>query len=83
MSGIVITKRDVTENGKPFKKIRLGWKKNIKPENNKLVIMAKYDQLGSCLPNIKKSTGVTIFFWFLKPTYKQKNQKTVKKDINV
>ena len=23
-SGIVITKRDVTENGKPFKKIRLG-----------------------------------------------------------
>jgi hypothetical protein len=26
---------------------------------------------GSCLPYIKKSTGVVIFLWFLKAQYKQ------------
>ena len=26
---------------------------------------------GSCLPYIKKSTGVVILFWFLKAQYKQ------------
>ena len=80
---MLITKMDVTENGSPFKKIRLVWKKNIIPEKTTLVIIAKYAQLGSCLLKIKNSTGVIIFFWFLKPVYKQKNQNSVIKAINV
>ena len=45
------------------------------------VIIVINDQLGTCLPNMKKSTGVTIFLWFLNPIYKHKNQNKVKKDI--
>jgi hypothetical protein len=61
IKGIAIAARDVTANGRPLIKIKLGCKKNIQPEKIVQVIIVINDQPGTCLPNIKKSTGVTIF----------------------
>jgi len=61
IKGITIAARDVTANGKPLIKIKLGCKKNTQPEKVVQVIIAINDQFGTCLPNIKKSAGVTIF----------------------
>ena len=63
-----MTNKDVTANGKPLRKIKLGCIKNIHNAKIVDVNIAAYDHPGNCLPNRKKSTGETIFFSFLKPT---------------
>ena len=79
IKGIETAARAVTANGRPLTKIKPGCKKNIQPEKAVQVIIVINDQPGTCLPNMKKSTGVIIFFWFLNPIYKHKNQNKAKK----
>ena len=62
IKGIETAARAVTANGRPLTKIKPGCKKNIQPEKAVQVIIVINDQPGTCLPNMKKSTGVIIFF---------------------
>ena len=55
IKGITIAARDVTANGKPLIKIKLGCKKNIQPEKAVQVIIVINDQLGTCLPPVQTS----------------------------
>ena len=48
-----MTNKDVTANGKPLRKIKLGCTKNIHNANIVDVNIAAYDHPGNCLPNIK------------------------------
>tara|TARA_B100002052_G_C15870899_1_gene594623 strand:+ start:1600 stop:2013 length:414 start_codon:yes stop_codon:yes gene_type:complete len=60
--GIVMHAREVIAKERPFAKIKPGCKKNTHPENVVQVTIVINDQPGTCLPKIKKSTGVIILF---------------------